>query len=234
MSKGDGRRVVVSGGTGGLGIGVVRVLSDAGFSPVVTWIRDEERERAAEVFGRSADLRQVDVTDAAEADALAASLDGDGGAWALVHLVGGYLDGAPVGGMDLAGWDRQIELNLRSAAVMMRAFLPGMTSRGGGRVVAVGTRAALRPFAGASAYAASKAGVLALVAAAAEEVKADGVTVNAVLPSVINTPGNRAAMPEGDPGRWVQPEEIGKVISFLVSDDASAVVGAAIPVYGRS
>ncbi len=234
MSDGNGRRVVVSGGTGGLGSGVVQVLVDAGFAPVVTWIEERERERAAGVFGRSVELRQVDVTDPDEADALAASLDRDGGAWALVHLVGGYLDGAPVAGMDLGGWDRQMELNLRSAAVMMRAFLPGMAARAGGRVVAVGTRAALRPFAGAGAYAASKAGLLALVAATAEEMKDRGVTVNAVIPSVINTPGNRAAMPDADPAAWVQPEEIGAVIRFLISDEASAVVGAAIPVYGRA
>ena len=98
--------------------------------------------------------------------------------------------------------------------------------------MAVGTRAALRPFAGASAYAASKAAVLALVAAASEEVKASGVCVNAVLPSVIDTPANRAANPDADPGRWVRPDEIGSVVAFLCSEGASAVTGAALPVYG--
>jgi NAD(P)-dependent dehydrogenase (short-subunit alcohol dehydrogenase family) len=116
----------------------------------------------------------------------------------------------------------------------MRAFLPGMVRRGGGRVVAVGSRTALRPYAGASAYAASKAGLIALVAAASEEVKHDGVTVNCVLPSVIDTPANRAAMGDADHSRWVKPEEIGHVVRFLASPEASAVTGAALPVYGRA
>jgi NAD(P)-dependent dehydrogenase (short-subunit alcohol dehydrogenase family) len=101
-------------------------------------------------------------------------------------------------------------------------------------VVAVSSRAALRPFAGASAYAASKAGLIALVAAAAEEVKHDGVTVNCILPSVIDTPANRAAQGDADHSRWVKPEEIGHVVRFLASPEAAAVTGAAIPVYGRA
>jgi NAD(P)-dependent dehydrogenase (short-subunit alcohol dehydrogenase family) len=148
--------------------------------------------------------------------------------------VGGYHDGDPVDALDLAAWDVQMELNLRSAAITMRAVLPGMVRRRGGRVVAVSTRAAVRPFAGASAYAASKAGLIALVGAASEEVKQDGVTVNCVLPSVIDTPGNRAANPDADASRWVRPEEIGEVLRFLLSPQASAVTGAAIPVYGRA
>ena len=123
---------------------------------------------------------------------------------------------------------------MTSAALMMRAMLPGMVSRGGGRVVAVSSRAALRPFAGSAAYAASKAGLIALVGAAAEDVKHDGVTVNCVLPSVIDTPANRGAQPDADAGRWVQPVEIGHVLAFLLSERASAVTGAAIPVYGRA
>ena len=100
--------------------------------------------------------------------------------------------------------------------------------------MAVSSRAAHRPFAGSAAYAASKAGLIALVGAAAEDVKHDGVTVNCVLPSVIDTPANRRAQPEADAGRWVQPVEIGHVLAFLLSDRASAVTGAAIPVYGRA
>ena len=151
-----------------------------------------------------------------------------------MHLVGGFHDGDPVADLDLEAWERQFQLNVRSAAVMMRAFLPGMVRRGGGRVVAVGSRAALRPYAGASAYAASKAGLIALVAAASEEVKHDGVTVNCVLPSVIDTPANRTAMGDADHSRWVKPEEIGHVVRFLTSPEASAVTGVALPVYGRA
>jgi NAD(P)-dependent dehydrogenase (short-subunit alcohol dehydrogenase family) len=136
--------------------------------------------------------------------------------------------------MDMAGWDRQFELNLRSTALALRSVLSGMVARGDGRAVAVSSRAARRPFAGASAYAASKAGVIALVEAASEEVRRSGVCVNCVLPSVIDTPANRAAQPDADPSRWVRPEEIGAVIAFLCSRGASAVTGAAIPVYGQA
>jgi NAD(P)-dependent dehydrogenase (short-subunit alcohol dehydrogenase family) len=195
---------------------------------------DRERERALEALGPGPELREVDVTDADAVSALAADLDAGDGVWALVHLVGGYHDGDPLTSLDLEAWDRQADLNVRSAAVTMRAFLPGMARRGGGRVVAVSSRAALRPFAGASAYAASKAGLIALVAAASEEVKHEGVTVNCVLPSVIDTPANRAAQRDADYSRWVKPEEIGHVIRFLSSPEASAVTGAALPVYGRA
>jgi NAD(P)-dependent dehydrogenase (short-subunit alcohol dehydrogenase family) len=201
---------------------------------VVTWIVEWERQRAADALGAAVDLREADVGDVDAMAALAAELDAGEGVWALVHLVGGFRDGDPVAALDLGAWELQFELNVRSAAVAMRAFLPGMMRRGGGRVVAVGSRAALRPYAGASAYAASKAGLIALVAAASEEVKHDGVTVNCVLPSVIDTPANRAAMGDADHSRWVKPEEIGHVVRFLASPEASAVTGAALPVYGRA
>ncbi len=226
--------IVVTGGTGGLGTGVCRVLQETGRPLVVTWIVERERDRAAEALGPGVELREADVADPEATAALAADLDGRGGTWALVHLVGGFHDGDPVAELDLEAWERQFQLNVRSAAVMMRAFLPGMVRRGGGRVVAVGSRAALRPYAGASAYAASKAGLIALVAAASEEVKHDGVTVNCVLPSVIDTPANRAAMGDADHSRWVKPEEIGHVVRFLTSPEASAVTGVALPVYGRA
>jgi NAD(P)-dependent dehydrogenase (short-subunit alcohol dehydrogenase family) len=226
--------IVVTGGTGGLGLGVCRVLRETGRPLVVTWVLAHERDRAREALGPEVDLRETDVTEPNAVGALAAELDEGDGVWAVAHLVGGYRDDDPVARLDLDAWDHQVELNVRSAAVTMRAFLPGMCRRGGGRIVAVSSRAALRPFAGASAYAASKAGLIALVAAAAEEVKHEGVTVNCVLPSVIDTPANRAAMRDADHSRWVKPEEIGHVIRFLTSPEASAVTGVALPVYGRA
>jgi NAD(P)-dependent dehydrogenase (short-subunit alcohol dehydrogenase family) len=226
--------IVVTGGTGGLGIGVCRVRQETGRRIVVTWLVEREREQAAEALGPEVALREADVGDPAAMSALAGELDAGDGVWALAHLVGGYHDGDPVATLDLEAWDLQMQLNLRTAAVAMRAFLPGMIARGGGRVVAVSSRTALRPFAGASAYAASKAGLIALVGAASEEVKHDGVTVNCILPSVIDTPANRAAMGDADHSRWVKPEEIGHVVRFLASPEASAVTGAALPVYGRA
>jgi NAD(P)-dependent dehydrogenase (short-subunit alcohol dehydrogenase family) len=232
---GEGRTVVVTGGTGGLGRGVCRVLCEAGYRPVVTWVIEGERDATAAELGAAVELRRVDAGRAEEMRELAGAIEREGRpAWGLLHLVGGYRDGDPVAGNDGAGLEEQLRLNLTTTAVALGAFLPGMVARRRGRVVAVSSRAAVRPFAGGGAYAASKAGVIALVQAASEEVKHEGVTVNCVLPSVIDTPANRRAMPEADWARWVAPEEIGHVMAFLLSEGASAVTGAAIPVYGRA
>jgi NAD(P)-dependent dehydrogenase (short-subunit alcohol dehydrogenase family) len=224
---------IVTGGTGGLGVGVVEALVDAGHEVVVTWIEEREVERFPHALGRRCRMERCDVLSDEGLPSLVASL-ADEGIWAMAHLVGGYLDGAPLGRMAADQWEGQFALNARSAERALAAVLPGMAARGGGRVVAVGSRAALRPFAGASAYAASKAAVIALVEAASAEVKGDGVCVNCVLPSVIDTPANRAANPGGDHSSWVRPREVGEVIAFLCSREASAVTGAAVPVYGRA
>ncbi len=234
MSDEHRRTVVVTGGTGGLGLAVSEAMVDAGYRTIVTWVVDDEAERAQRALGDRIELRRLDVTDPDEAGAFAAEFDGGSGCWALVHLVGGYLGDRPLGQMTRDEWQRQLDLNATSAAVMMGAFLPGMVRRGGGRVVAVSSRAAVAPFAGASAYAAGKAALIALVQAASQEVKHDGVTVNCVLPSVIDTPGNRAGQPDADTARWVAPVDLAAVITFLCSDAARAVTGAAIPVYGRA
>jgi NAD(P)-dependent dehydrogenase (short-subunit alcohol dehydrogenase family) len=232
MSRGRGA-TIVTGGTGGLGVGVVRALIDAGHDVVVTWIVEKELEHFPAELRDRCRLERVDVLSGDELGQLIDRCRPDG-IWALVHLVGGYLDGAPIADMDMGDWDLQLQLNLRSAALALRAALPSMVERGQGRAVAVSSRAARMPFAGAAAYAASKAGVIALVEAASAEVKNAGVCVNCVLPSVIDTPGNRAAQPDADPARWVRPEEIGAVIAFLCSSEASGVTGASIPVYGRA
>ena len=232
MSRGKGA-TIVTGGTGGLGVGVVRALIDAGHDVVVTWIVQKELEHFPAELRDRCRLERVDVLSGDELGELIDRCRPDG-IWALVHLVGGYLDGAPIADMDMGDWDLQLQLNLRSAALALRAALPSMVERGQGRAVAVSSRAARMPFAGAAAYAASKAGVIALVEAASAEVKNAGVCVNCVLPSVIDTPGNRAAQPDADPSRWVRPEEIGAVIAFLCSSEASGVTGASIPVYGRA
>lgn len=232
MSRGAGV-TIVTGGTGGLGVGVVGALADAGHDVIVTWIDERELQRFPAELQDRVRLERCDVLDPGD---MARLVDGcgDDGVWAMVHLVGGYLDGAPLGEMTLDDWDRQAALNARSAAVALGAVLPGMAGRGAGRAVAVGSRAARRPFAGASAYAASKAAVIALVEAASEEVRRAGVCVNCVLPSVIDTPANRASMPDADHSAWVRPREIGEVVAFLCSAEASAVTGAAIPVYGKA
>jgi NAD(P)-dependent dehydrogenase (short-subunit alcohol dehydrogenase family) len=131
-------------------------------------------------------------------------------------------------------FENQFRLNLRPTYLLCRAALPRMLESGGGSIVCVSSRAALRPFSGAAGYISSKAAVLAFVDVLAAEYTNDGVRANAILPSVIDTPGNRASQPDADHSRWVKPEQIADVISFLCSDESAAIGGAHIPVYGRA
>lgn len=235
MADADGRGwTLVTGGTGGLGVAVVRALDVAGHRVVATWLVPAEEAGFPEDLRGRVRLVRLDVTDPAAVAGCVRELEADGGLVAVAHLVGGYRDGTPLAALDMDVWERQMALNARSAAIVIGASVAPMAVRGRGAVVAIGARAALRPFAGAGAYAASKAAVVATVAAASEEVRDAGVRVNCVLPSVIDTPANRAAQPDVDPGRWVRPEQIADVVAFLLSPAASAVTGAAIPVYGRA
>jgi NAD(P)-dependent dehydrogenase (short-subunit alcohol dehydrogenase family) len=130
--------------------------------------------------------------------------------------------------------ERMYQLNVMTAFRSCRAALPAMLEQGGGAIVCVGTKAALEPFSGASGYITSKAAVLAFVRALAVEYRDDGIRANAILPSVIDTPANREAMPDADHSTWVPPVQIAREIRFLCSRDAAATSGAAIPVYGRA
>lgn len=232
--EGRGRTVLITGGTGALGRGVTGQLVDAGYRVIVTWITEREAEGARTAFGDGVELLHLDVGDEPAVASTAAQLEIAGGIWGFVHLVGGFLADRPIAEMELTEWDRMMALNARSFASLLHHLLPGMITRGGGRVVGVGTRAAFTPFAGGSAYAASKAALLATVHAASEEVKHRGICVNAIVPSVIDTPANRASMPDADHQRWVDPTDLGAVVRFLCSDAAGAITGAAVPVFGRA
>jgi NAD(P)-dependent dehydrogenase (short-subunit alcohol dehydrogenase family) len=153
---------------------------------------------------------------------------------ALVHLVGGFGGGQPVAETPDETWDQMLSLNLRSAYSIFRAVLPAMVKAGRGRIVAVGSRAALEPMANFAAYSVSKAALVALVRTVALEVKDSGVTANVILPSVIDTSANRAAMPSADPSKWVKPESIAGLLVWLASEAARDINGAAIPIYGRA
>jgi NAD(P)-dependent dehydrogenase (short-subunit alcohol dehydrogenase family) len=154
-----------------------------------------------------------------------------------VLTAGGWRGGAPLYAPEAgSAWQAMFDSNLETARQALQALLPPMVKAGRGRVVLIGSRAAVRPWesANAAAYAAAKAAVVALVQAVAAEVLDSGVRVNAVLPSVIDTPANRRAMPKADPSRWVSTASLARVISFLLSDDSLDISGAAIPVYGRA
>jgi NAD(P)-dependent dehydrogenase (short-subunit alcohol dehydrogenase family) len=220
--------VLVAGGTGALGAAVVRELVGAGFTVAATWIVEAERER---LEGEQVQLLQADLFDAAPADAAVAAVED---LEAVVNLVGGFSVGPLVHETDPEDFARLVRLNLTPAFTLARAAMPRLLERGGGAFVGVSARAALRPFPGAAGYITGKAALLALIQALDAEYRGHGIRCNAILPSVIDTPANRAAQPEADYSKWVPPEEIAKVIRFLVSDDSKPTSGAAIPVYGRA
>jgi NAD(P)-dependent dehydrogenase (short-subunit alcohol dehydrogenase family) len=178
-------------------------------------------------------LAGVDLTDPASAKrAVDAVVERFGGLDVLVNVAGGFRWELHEGG-DPETWRTLFKLNVETAANTSRAALPALKRSGSGRIVNVGANGAVKAAAGMGAYAASKAGVHRLTEALAEELKAGGVTVNAVLPSIIDTAVNRADMPDADHSAWVKPEDLASVILFLASEEARAVTGALVPVTGR-
>lgn len=151
----------------------------------------------------------------------------------LVHVMGGFAGGQPIPQTDDATWDRMMNLNLRSAFNILRTVIPYMRQAGGGRIIAIGSRAAVEPAANISAYNASKAGLLALVRTAALENKDLGITANVILPGTMNTETNRKNDAGADASKWVQPQRVAALAAFLASDAAAQITGAAIPVYGQ-
>jgi len=229
-----GRVVLVTGGTGALGQAVVfRLLAD-GARVWVPWV--DEREHAAltaRVAAGAAGRLTTTPCDVLRDGALPRLVDDlvarDGAVHALVTTVGGFAGGALVD-TDRATWDRMLALNLTSAFAAARAVVPRLLAAGEGRVVMVASRAVVPPAAGFIAYTVSKAGVIALTQALAEETRGRGVTVNAVLPSTMDTPANRAAMPDADRKGWVSVEAVAGAIAALVGPDGGHVTGALVTV----
>jgi NAD(P)-dependent dehydrogenase (short-subunit alcohol dehydrogenase family) len=221
---------IVTGGTGGLGAAVTRALLDDGWRVVVPVYEPAERGRIGE--HERLETLEADLMDSAVAGEVVAAAGPE--LRALVNLVGGFAMGGRVHETPLEEFEGQLRLNLRPTYLMCAAALPVLLDAGGGSIVCVSSRAALRPFPGAAGYVTAKAAVLALVDALDAEYRDDRIRVNAVLPSVIDTPANRAAMPDADVDRWVAPEEIAATIRFLCSDASSPVSGAHLPVYGRA
>jgi NAD(P)-dependent dehydrogenase (short-subunit alcohol dehydrogenase family) len=223
------RSVLVTGGAGGLGQAVTATFLADGWRVVVPVHRATGHGLAPEVITVPADL--LDPTSAADAVATAAA-DPVAPLRAVINLVGGYAGGRSVHETPVAEFDRTIELNLRPTYLVTRAALPHLVAAGGGAIVCVSSRAALAPLRGAAGYVTAKAAVLAFANAVAVEYRSSGVRCNTVVPSVIDTPANRASRPGADPSAWVPPEQIARVIRFLASDDSAPTSGATIPVYG--
>ncbi|MDQ3849488.1 MAG: SDR family oxidoreductase [Actinomycetota bacterium] len=225
---------LITGGTGGLGAAVTRAFLDGGWRVVVPVYAERERERV-DPHERLV-LEDADLMDAESAAAVAGVAAGEDGAplGAVVNLVGGFAMGGRVHDTPIDEFEAQLRLNLRPTYLVCQATLPHLQAAAGGAIVCVSTRAVRQPFSGAAGYIVSKAAVLALVDALATEYRDDGVRVNAILPSVIDTPANRASMPDADHSRWVAPDQIAAVVRFLCEDGSSVVSGAHVPVYGRA
>jgi NAD(P)-dependent dehydrogenase (short-subunit alcohol dehydrogenase family) len=226
------RHVVVTGGAGALGTALVEGLIEAGATCHVPCFDEAEAQRF-----RLRDRPQVKLVVAgnlADEKNVAALYDGIASLWASIHLAGGFAAG-PLREATAATLHQQIDMNLVSCLLCCRAAVNAMTGRGG-RIVNVAARAALewRTGAGMAAYTASKTAVAALTAALAEEVAKDGILVNAVAPSIMDTPANRKSMPKADYDLWPKVEEVAATIMFLASPENRVTRGAVVPAYGRS
>ncbi len=226
------RHVVVSGGTGALGTAVVEKLVAAGAVCHVPCLDHGEAQRCA---FRDHKQVKVTVTGSLADEAAVARLYADiAPLWASIHIAGGFAAG-PLRDMSVATLRQQLDMNFLSCALCCRAAIKAMGSAGG-RIVNVAARPALewRSGAGMTAYTASKAAVAAFTAALAEEVAKDGILVNAVAPSTMDTAANRAAMPKADFALWPKVEDVAATIFFLASPDNRVTRGAIVPVYGKS
>jgi NAD(P)-dependent dehydrogenase (short-subunit alcohol dehydrogenase family) len=224
-----GKVAVITGAKGGLGSFVTAAFLEAGAS-VAGVSRsigpsDFDHPRFAPI---SAELSSGDAAEAAigKATSRFGRLD------AVVHLVGGWAGGSLLEDTDDPTFDRMLDVNLRSTFFVLRAAARRMRAQRSGRLLAIGSKAAIEPQRRSGAYSVSKSGVVALVRAFASELRDANVTVNVLLPSTMDTPQNRAAMPGADPSRWVDPRHVAELLVFLASDAASAISGAAIPIYG--
>src|SRR5688572_12545837 len=228
------RHVVVTGGTGALGSAVVGALLEAGAVCHVPYLSDEEARRFAHREHGQVSLTAVgDLSDEAAVTNYYGSI---AKLWASIHIAGGFAY-APIDESDKKLLVGQIETNLVSAYLCCRAAVAAFRRAGdGGRIVNVAARPALEPRQGANmtAYAAAKAGVAALTIALGEEVAKDGILVNAVAPSIMDTPANRKSMPKADFATWPKVEEVAATILFLASPENTVTRSAVVPVYGKS
>ena len=227
------RVVLITGAAGHLGRAVAAHFAEAGERRVLV---DVNAQALREAFGESGDdqlLAAADLLQPGGAEgAVRQALERFGRIDVLCNLAGGFGMGPAVHELSDADWDHLFDLNARTVLHAVRAVVPHMLERGSGKVVNVGAYSALRGVAQMGAYTASKGVVMRLTEALAGELRARGINVNCVLPSIIDTPDNRRAMPDADPAQWVAPGDLAQVIGFLASDAARAVHGACVPVTG--
>ena len=233
--SGENQTVIVAGGTGALGAAVTRAFLASGARVVVTYRRKSEFDALAKVAGPALSGAELDATSETATQQFANDVAAKHGSIdALVVTIGGYAGGKNVWETDAATYEQMLDLNLRAAWAMARGVAPVMIRQNRGTMINVASRAGYGRSAGAALYAASKAGALALWDSLAEEMKPYNINVNSIVPSIMDTPANRRAMPKADFSQWPNTEDIAKVILFLCLEDARVIHGAAIPVYGRT
>jgi NAD(P)-dependent dehydrogenase (short-subunit alcohol dehydrogenase family) len=237
MQRLKDRCAVITGGTGGLGVNVLDEFLSEGAKVLSTYIEERQLKYSAEIkdkYGSALSFAKADVTKSKQTDRLINMVVKKfGRVDILVNIVGGF-SMAGIAETDDAAWDRMFDMNLKSVFLMTRSALPHMIEQDYGRIVNIGARPALHGAAKMSAYGASKAGVLNLTQSAADEMAGYNINVNAIIPGTMDTPHNRKEMPKADYSKWVKPQEIAKVISFLCSSEADSISGAVIPVLGKS
>jgi NAD(P)-dependent dehydrogenase (short-subunit alcohol dehydrogenase family) len=230
----SGRVAIVTGGAGALGGAVTnRLLADGARVAIPLELAAHGDALSERVTPAARDRLFMDVVDATDLDAMTGFADAVAGRHGrvdvLVAIVGGFAGGALIE-TDRATWDRMLAMNLTATFVAARAVVPHMVAAGRGRVVTIGSRAVVPPGPGIIAYTTAKAGVIAFTQALARELQVSGITVNSILPSTMDTPANRAAMPDSDRQGWVPVESVADVIAFLVSDRSAHVTGALLAV----
>jgi len=234
----SGQLALVAGGTGGLGRAVSLAFLEEGAKVVVTYRDQKEWDELKAISAASISSlagHRVDVTDSAGVGELVQKVVAECGHLdVMVNTVGAYAGGMKLWETDPKVFDQMLTLNLRAGYTLLRAVVPEMLKQKQGAIISLASKAALDHAAGAAAYAASKAAAVAMIDSLAADLKGSGVRVNSILPSIIDTPANRRAMPNADFAQWPKPEEIARVILFLCSDDARLIHGAAVPVYGNS
>jgi NAD(P)-dependent dehydrogenase (short-subunit alcohol dehydrogenase family) len=226
------RQVLLTGGTGGLGLGVTPAVLARGAKVTIPYIVETEVERLKGILEAEdfAKIRFVSV-DLSNEQAIEKLVNDMGRVDVLIHLVGGFSMGK-THEYSYEQWKKDFDLNLNTTFLVCKHSLKKMLEHGYGRIVTVGSRGAVQPGGQLAAYCASKAGVVALTKAIADETKGTNITANTVLPSVIDTPANREAMGTTEADKWVKPESLAEVICFLASEAAKDMRGAAVPVYG--
>ena len=229
------RTVVITGAAGNLGRAVAEAFLARGANLVLVDLKNEALQR---VFGAGDSRRLLaaaNLLDQAQLDAMAMqAVERFGRIDVLANLAGGFRMGEPVHATTDTTWKFLLDINAGTLLHAVRAVVPRMLAQGGGRIVNVGAFAAQKGAAQMGAYIAAKSAVIRLTETLAAELRDKKINVNCVLPTIIDTPENRAAMPDADPDRWVAPADLARVIVFLASDDARAIHGAALPVTGLS